>query len=66
MPKFTFAAISLDDLKSFIHLHEGFIGNYEWNQTDSIVLTEHEQQRVTEVSTVVETLHATSLQTNSL
>jgi len=50
MPKFTFAAISLDDLKSFIHLYEGFIGNYEWNQTDSIVLTEHEQQRVTEVS----------------
>lgn len=31
VPKFTFAAISLDDLKSFIHLHEGFIGNYEWN-----------------------------------
>jgi len=50
MSKLTFATISLDDLKSFIHLDEGTVGNYVWNDVSSIVLTEHEQQRVAEVS----------------
>ncbi len=50
MPKFSFATISLDDLRSLIHLQEGFIGNYAWTQIDAIALTEHQQQRVNEVS----------------
>jgi hypothetical protein len=50
MPKLTFSTISLAELQSCIHLQEGTVGNYGWNQVSNISLTAHEQQRVTEVS----------------
>ena len=50
MPKLTFSSITLEDLKSVIHLQEGTIGRYDWNEVTSIALTDQEQRRVTEVS----------------
>lgn len=50
MTKLTFSMITLEDLKSVIHLQEGTIGRYDWNEVTSIVLTDHEQRRVAEVS----------------
>ena len=39
MPKLTFASITLEDLKAVIHLQEGTIGRYDWNEVTSIALT---------------------------
>jgi hypothetical protein len=50
MPKLTFSTISLADLQSCVNLQEGTVGNYGWNQVSNISLTDHELQRVTEVS----------------
>lgn len=38
MPKLRFSAITLGDLKSVIHLQEGTIGRYDWNEVLSIAL----------------------------
>ena len=46
MTKLTFSQIKLADLKQVVNLQEGKIGNYQWNQVDSIKLTPTEQQRI--------------------
>ena len=45
MPKLTFSSITLEDLKSVIHLQEGTNGRYDWNEVTSIALTDQEQRR---------------------
>jgi hypothetical protein len=50
MPKLTFSAITLEDLKAVVDLREGSVGRYEWNDVGAIVLAEHEERRVREVS----------------
>ena len=46
MIKLTFSQIKIADLKQFIELVEGKVGNYQWNQVESITLTETEKQRI--------------------
>lgn len=46
MNKLTFSQIKLVDLKQVLNLLEGKIGNYQWNEVESINLTPREQQRL--------------------
>ncbi len=42
--KFTFSNITLENLTQFVNLQEGNIGEYEWTQTDSLLLDKEERR----------------------
>jgi len=49
MTKLTPSALSLINLKRFIHLQVHNTSNYEWTQVDSMQLTEREQRRLQDI-----------------
>ncbi len=42
--KFTFSSITLENLTQFVNLQEENLGEYEWTQVDSFIVTDAERQ----------------------
>jgi hypothetical protein len=49
LTKLTLSSLSLTELKRFVHLKEGKVGTYDWNQVEDLPLTALEQQQLTQV-----------------
>jgi len=57
MEKLVLSKVSLSDLKRLIHLQETNTLSQSWNQIDSILLTDHEQQQLQEIKSRLVNYH---------
>jgi hypothetical protein len=49
LTKLILSSLSLAELKRFVHLKEGKVGTYDWNQVEDLPLTALEQQQLIQV-----------------